>query len=104
MAETVKSAVTVVGIDIGKNSFHAVGPDRRGAIALRQRWSRGQVEVRLANMAPCLIGMEACLGGALSGAAHSAAPHTDLCFSRFVARSRIGVACARRPAVHLRNS
>ena len=28
MAETVKSAIAVVGIDIGKNSFHAVGLDR----------------------------------------------------------------------------
>jgi transposase len=44
MAETLKTAVTVVGIDIGKNSFHVVGLDRRGAIVLRQRWSRGQVE------------------------------------------------------------
>jgi len=34
----------------------------RGAIGLRQKWSRGQVEARLANMAPCLIGMEACVG------------------------------------------
>ena len=25
-------------------------------------WSRGQVETRLANMRPCLIGMEACVG------------------------------------------
>src|SRR5512132_3754525 len=62
MAETVKSAVAVVGIDIGKNSFHVVGLDRLGAIVLRQRWSRGQVEVRFANMPPCLIGMEACVG------------------------------------------
>jgi transposase len=31
-----------------------------GAIVLRQKWSRGQVE--LANMSPCLIGMEACVG------------------------------------------
>jgi transposase len=54
--------VTVVGIDIGKNSFHVVGLDRRGAIVLRQRWSRGQVEARFANMPRCLIGMEACVG------------------------------------------
>jgi hypothetical protein len=27
-----------------------------------QKWSRGQVEARLANMQPCLIGMEACIG------------------------------------------
>ena len=62
MAETLKTAVAVVGIDIGKNSFHIVGQDRRGAIVLRQRWSRGQVEARLANVTPCLIGMEACVG------------------------------------------
>ena len=60
--ERQKRAVAVVGIDIGKNSFHIVGLDRRGAIVLRQRWSRGQVEVRLANMPACLIGMEACVG------------------------------------------
>jgi hypothetical protein len=32
------------------------------AIALQQKWSRGQVEARLANMPACLIGMEACVG------------------------------------------
>jgi transposase len=54
--------IAFVGIDIGKNSFHIVGLDDCGAIVLRQKWSRGQVEARFANMAPCLIGMEACVG------------------------------------------
>jgi transposase len=54
--------ISVVGIDIGKNSFHVVGFDERGAIVLRQKWSRGQIEARFANMPPCLIGMEACVG------------------------------------------
>jgi transposase len=54
--------VATIGIDIGKYSFHVVGLDRRGAIVLRQKWSRGQVETRLSNMPPCLIGMEACVG------------------------------------------
>jgi transposase len=54
--------ISVVGIDIGKNSFHVVGLDDRGAIVLRQKWSRGQVEARLANMPRCLVGMEACVG------------------------------------------
>src|SRR5436853_89569 len=62
MSQTLNSAVAVIGIDIGKNSFHAVGLDDRGAIVLRQKWSRGQIEARLANMPPCLIGMEACVG------------------------------------------
>jgi transposase len=61
MSQTL-NAVAVVGIDIGKNSFHIVGLDQRGAIVLRQKWSRNQVEARLSNMPPCLIGMEACVG------------------------------------------
>ena len=62
MPATVQTAIAVVGIDIGKNTFHIVGLDGRGAIVLRQKWSRGQVEARFANMPPCLIGMEACVG------------------------------------------
>ena len=62
MSEKLNSAIAVIGIDIGKNSFHVVGLDERGAIVLRQKWSRGQVETRFANMPPCLIGMEACVG------------------------------------------
>jgi len=62
MPETAHSAIAVVGIDIGKNSFHVVGLNERGMIVLRQKWSRGQVEARFANMAPCLVGMEACVG------------------------------------------
>src|SRR5438309_11318029 len=62
MSQKLNTAIAVIGIDIGKNSFHVVGLDRRGAIVLRQKWSRGQVEARLGNMPPCLIGMEACVG------------------------------------------
>ena len=62
MSEKLNTTVAVMGIDIGKNSFHVIGLDARGAIALRQKWSRGPVETRLANMPPCLIGMEACVG------------------------------------------
>jgi hypothetical protein len=62
MSQQVSSTIAVIGVDIGKNSFHVVGLDQRGAIVLRQKWSRGQVESRLANIPPCLIGMEACVG------------------------------------------
>src|SRR5215472_17280901 len=62
MSQQSNCAIAVIGIDIGKNSFHVVGHDRRGAIVLRQKWSRGQVETRLANMQHCLVGMEACVG------------------------------------------
>jgi hypothetical protein len=40
MSQKLNSKVAVIGIDIGKNSFHIVGQDRRGALVLRQKWSR----------------------------------------------------------------
>ena len=61
MSQNQITAIATVGIDIGKNSFHVIGLDQRGAIVLRQKWLRGQVEARFAN-SPCLIGMEACVG------------------------------------------
>jgi hypothetical protein len=30
MSQTLKTAIAVVGVDIGKNSFHIVGLDQRG--------------------------------------------------------------------------
>jgi transposase len=62
MSSRASGEIAVIGIDIGKNSFHIVGLDKRGAIILRQKWSRGQVEARFANIPPCLIGMEGCVG------------------------------------------
>jgi transposase len=41
MPATTAKTVSVVGIHIGKNSFHVVSLDERGAIVLRQKWSRG---------------------------------------------------------------
>jgi hypothetical protein len=49
MSNKSTATVATIGIDIGKNSFHIVGLDRRGAIVLRQKSSRSQVEVRLAS-------------------------------------------------------
>ena len=42
--------VTTLGIDIGKNTFHLIGLDSKGAIVLRQKLSRGQVREWLANL------------------------------------------------------
>ena len=44
--------VAVLGIDIGKNSFHLVGLNERGAIILRRKLSRGQLEAKIANLPP----------------------------------------------------
>jgi transposase len=50
MSQTPNTVIAVIGIDIGKNSFHVVGHDVRGAIVLRQKWSRGQLQARFANV------------------------------------------------------
>ena len=55
-------AVAVIGVDIGKNTFHLVGLDKRGAIVLRIKLSRSQLERRLANVPCCLVGLEAGCG------------------------------------------
>jgi hypothetical protein len=52
MSDKSTPIVATMGIDIGKNSFHVIGLDRRGAIVLRQKWSRSQIEARVANMPP----------------------------------------------------
>ena len=58
-----KPAMSVLGIDIAKRVFHAVGMDERGKIVLRKRLSRHDLIPFLAKLPPVLIGMEAC-GGA----------------------------------------
>src|SRR5205809_2063796 len=67
--------ITTIGIDLGKNTFHLIGFDRRGAIILQQKVSRGQLERRLANIPRCLIGMEACSGSHHIGRQLQAAGH-----------------------------
>src|SRR5262245_50932262 len=57
-----QSKDTVAVLGIGKNTFHLIGLSGRGAIILRRKLSRGQLEAKLANLPPCLIGMEACVG------------------------------------------
>ncbi len=60
--QSTASTVATIGIDIGKNTFHLVGLDACGTIVLQLKTSRAQLERRLANVARCLIRMEACSG------------------------------------------
>ena len=55
--------ITQVGIDLAKLVFQVHGVDARGKVALRKQLKRSQVVAFFAQLAPCLIGMEAC-GGA----------------------------------------
>ena len=62
-----KREMSVLGIDIAKRVFHAVGMDEKGRIVFRKRLSRHDLIPFLAKLPPVLIGMEAC-GGAHYGA------------------------------------
>src|SRR5438876_6119464 len=50
-------------IDIAKNIFQLHGVNDKGQVVLTQRVSRHRLLATLANIPPCLIGIEAC-GGA----------------------------------------
>jgi transposase len=52
--------VTTVGIDLAKNVFQVHGVNEHGKPELKKQLKRQQVMEFFANMAPCLIGMEAC--------------------------------------------
>ena len=50
---------STIGIDTGKNTLHLIGLDDQGTIVLREKLGRGRIRTRLANVPPCLIGIEA---------------------------------------------
>ena len=52
----------VIGIDIGKTSFHLVAVDTAGAIQWKKKLSRTQLMRHMAALPGCLVGMEACCG------------------------------------------
>jgi transposase len=56
------TAVVTMGIDPGKNTLHLIGLDARGAIVLREKVARAKITSWLANVPPCLIGIEAGMG------------------------------------------
>jgi transposase len=44
MSSTSVPTIATIGLDLGKNTFHLVGLDRRGAIVLQLKLSRSQLE------------------------------------------------------------
>ena len=54
--------ITTVGIDLAKTVFQVHGVDERGKPLFNRKLRRSQVLVFFAQLAPCLIGMEACAG------------------------------------------
>ena len=56
------SIVSTVGIDLAKNLFSAHGVDARGVVMIRRTVARAKLAQLVAQLPPCLIGMEACSG------------------------------------------
>ncbi len=64
MATTSKQntfALSSIGIDIGKEVFHLVGFSLEGKLVLRKKIQRLALVSVFENLAPCIVGMEACL-------------------------------------------
>ena len=59
----VKQCIKVLGIDLAKNSFQLHGVNELGHMVLRKKLKRNKLMAFIANLPPCLIGLEAC-GGA----------------------------------------
>jgi len=54
------SKITTIGIDLAKVVFQIHGVTEHGRVAVRKQLKRGEMSKYFANLAPCLIGMEAC--------------------------------------------
>lgn len=54
--------VSTLGIDLAKAVFQLHGVDEHGQVTLTKRLSRQKLLPFLANLPPCLMGMEACSG------------------------------------------
>jgi transposase len=54
--------VTALGIDLAKKVFQLHGIDKEGKPVVRKRLMREELPTYVANLPPCLIGLEASMG------------------------------------------
>lgn len=71
------NAVALIGIDLGKHSFHLHAQDEKGRMVFRKKVLRSQILTVLGNVPACDIVMEACAGAPwmarqLAGLGHDA--------------------------------
>lgn len=55
--------IATIGLDLAKNVFQVHGVDARGNVRMKKTLRRAQVASFFSQLAPCIVGMEAC-GGA----------------------------------------
>ena len=70
-----RTAISVLGIDIGKNVCSLVGLDVSGKVALRRRVKRETLISLAAKLPPCIVAMEACCGAHHIGRIFAAHEH-----------------------------
>ncbi|HET7649170.1 MAG TPA: IS110 family transposase [Gammaproteobacteria bacterium] len=68
--------IQTLGLDIGKSTFHAVGLDARGQPVHRHKYTRSSLMKYMANLPPCLVGMESCPGSQYLARRFSECGHT----------------------------
>lgn len=56
------NTITTVGIDLAKSTFSLHGVDAHGKTVLRITLSRNKLLPFMAQLPPCLVGMEVCSG------------------------------------------
>ena len=89
--------VVTLGIDLAKNVFQLHGVDAHGKTVLRKQVVRDQLPAILANLPPCLIGMETC-GGAHHVARLAQARRVAMHASRATASMRVSSEARSRGA------
>ena len=68
--------VSTLGIDLAKSSFSLHGVNSNGEVVLRRSLSRAKLSELVAQLQPCLIGMEACSGAHEWARRFAASGHT----------------------------
>src|SRR5579863_7244100 len=77
--------VSTLGIDLAKNTFSLHGVNSNGEVVLRRTLSRAKLSELVAQLQPCLIGMEACSGAHEWARRFAACGHTvKLMAAKFV--------------------
>jgi transposase len=69
------TAPTIIGIDLGKNWFHLIGLDERGATVLRRKVNRVQLAEYAAAAPRCVVATESCPGSQYWGRIFTQAGH-----------------------------
>jgi transposase len=71
-----KTAIAVLGIDLGKNSCSLAALDATGAVVLRRRMTREGLIKLVMGLPACVIAMEACCGAHFLGRTFASQGHT----------------------------